>query len=375
MQGEVIEEVYAAERTWEAWDALAVACSRPYAAPAWQLGWWQAAARPGARPIVLVAREGTELRGVAALYGERGRSGLERLRFMGSRMAQGTAPLAAPGQEHAVARALGDALAAIRPRPATLELEGVAQGDRWAASVRDAWSTGPAPRLQHEQRVKSPVVTLGAGSLHEWMAGRSSNFRQQLRRSRRKLEAQGATFTRAQDSASIQAALPALIALHEDRWSSRGGSAAVDATTGAVLAEAARRLGSTGRMHVEVVELDGATIGAHLFLTAGDEMTYWLGGFDERFAAERVGLLALLDAVEHALGQGVSRLTLGPGDQAYKYRFADADEELDWARLILPGPRRPLTRLQLAPRRLAKDALARLPEERREALLRIARRG
>jgi len=62
-----------------------------------------------------------------------------------------------------------------------------------------------------------------------------------------------------------------------------------------------------------------------------------------------------VDAIERALELGIRTLSLGPGDEGYKLRFADTEERLDWGRLVLPGPRRPLTRLQLAPRRLAKQ--------------------
>jgi CelD/BcsL family acetyltransferase involved in cellulose biosynthesis len=65
--------------------------------------------------------------------------------------------------------------------------------------------------------------------------------------------------------------------------------------------------------------------------------------------------VALLEAIGHALARGATRFDLGPGDQAYKRRFADAERRLDWVTLLLPGPRRPLTRLQLAPRRVARE--------------------
>jgi CelD/BcsL family acetyltransferase involved in cellulose biosynthesis len=130
------------------------------------------------------------------------------------------------------------------------------------------------------------------------------------------------------------------VALHEDRWRGRGGSRAVGADTQPVLAEVARALDGTERLTMELLEVDGRPVSAHLFLAAGEETTYWLGGFDEAYAADRPGLVALLQGVEHALGRGAARLDLGPGDQPYKRRFADAERELDWVTLVLPGPRR-----------------------------------
>jgi CelD/BcsL family acetyltransferase involved in cellulose biosynthesis len=120
-------------------------------------------------------------------------------------------------------------------------------------------------------------------------------------------------------------------------------------------------------MSVELIEVDGRPVSAHLVLAAGEETTYWLGGFDEAFAADRPGLVALLQAVEHALARGATRFDLGPGDQAYKRRFADGDRPLDWVTLVLPGLRRPLTRLQLAPRRLAREVRDGVRRRRGEA--------
>jgi CelD/BcsL family acetyltransferase involved in cellulose biosynthesis len=365
VQGELITHPAELEALAPAWDRLAVTCGRPYAAPAWQLGWWRRAAPPGARPLVLVARDCDEVAGVLALFGQAGRSGLERLRVMGAPMAQGTGPLALPGREAQAARAFAQALAQVRrPRPATLELEGVLEGRRWAALLGDGWPRGARPAVLRGAAVLAPLARLGAPSLDAWLATRSANFRQQLRRSRRRLESRGASFRRVDGADEIAALLPAFVALHEGRWRERGGSRAVGADTQPVLAEVAAALDGTARLTMELVEVEGRPVSAHLFLAAGEETTYWLGGFDEAYAADKPGLVALLEGVEHALGRGATRLDLGPGDQPYKRRFADAERELHWLTLVLPGPRRAVTRLQLAPRRLARAARDRALELR-----------
>ncbi|HEX8105976.1 MAG TPA: GNAT family N-acetyltransferase [Solirubrobacteraceae bacterium] len=378
MRGELHAGAEALELLRGPWDALAVAASRPYGAPAWQLGWWRRAARPDGEPLALVARDGAHIAGLFALYATRTPTGLERLRVLGAAMAQGTGPVALPGREPEVARAFAEALALRRgPRPATLELQGVLDGERWAALMRDGWPGRARPLLLHDRRVVAPLVTLAAGidTLDGWLAGRSANFRQQVRRARRKLESAGARFHRAESPAEIAAVLPALLALHERRFEERGGSAAVDARTEAVLAEVARQAGGGGRAHVEAIDLDGQTISAHLFLTAGEEMTYWLGGFDDEHAAGKPGLVALVAGVGTALERGVRRLDLGPGEHPYKYRMADAERHLDWLRLLPPGPRLPLTLAQLAPRWAAREAVRRVPPERIESVRARFRRG
>ena len=360
----LIDDPAQAADLWDRWDALAVASGLPYAAPAWQLGWWRAAAPERAQLRVLAALDGDRLVGVLGLYGARTASGLERLRLLGAAAAQGPAPLAEPGRRAEAARAFAATLSELRPRPATIELEGVPDGADWSRALVDGWPGRARPVILDAPAVAAPYGTLDpAAGPDGWLAGRSANLRGQLRRSRRALEAAGVVLRRVTSASDAETVIPELLRLHEARWAGRGGSAAVDEHTAAVLVEAARGLDGTGRLHIELAELDGATVAAHLFLTAGEEMTYWLGGFDQRLASERPGLVALWLAIEHGLGEGITRFDLGPGAQPYKRRFADGERTLDWQTLVLPGPRRAVTRLQLAPRRAARRVRGRVRTE------------
>lgn len=363
MRAELVGEIERAQALGPAWDALAIACSRPYSAPGWQLGWWYEAAPVDARPLLLVARQDEELVGLLALYGTRERTGLERLGIMGAAVAQGTSPLAVPGREREVGCVLGDAIAALRgPRTGILDLHGVPDGRCWGSALAMGWRGGARSAVLLREPVLAPVVTLGGGTVDDWLASRSANFRQQLRRSRRRLERRGAEFRRARTSSELQEVIPALVRLHLARWADRGGSQAIGSRTEAVICRAAAALGDVGRMHAEVIELDGRIISSHLFLAAGEEVTYWLGGFDEEYGAEHPGLLALLGGVEHALARGAARLDLGPGTHPYKLRFADRTRELDWLHVLPPGVGRPLARAHLAPRRLARAVRSRWRE-------------
>ena len=370
MRAQLIDDPEAARRLWADWDALAVQASLPYATPAWQLGWWTAAAPERARLRVLAARDDAgAVVGVLGLFGERTPTGGERLRLLGAPLAQGMAPLAVAGREAEVAAAFAGALAVLRPLPATLELEGVPDGERWARMLRDGWPGRARPPVQFLRDVTAPAAgTSGAATLDAWLKGRSSNFRSQMRRSRRGLDERGGVLRRARTAPEIEAVLPRLLELHHARWRDRGGSAAVDDGTHAVLVEAVRGLAPDRRAHAEIIECDGAVISAHLFFSAGEETTYWLGGFDDAYAAERPGLLALLGALEDVIERGATRLDLGPGTDQYKARLADRERTLAWRRLVLPGPRLPLTLLELAPRRVARAAADRLGPERQRAL-------
>jgi len=98
---------------------------------------------------------------------------------------------------------------------------------------------------------------------------------------------------------------------------------------------AGRELGD-GRFRLLSIDVDGVSISAHLFVRAGGTNAYWLGGFDDRFAACRPAIQVLAAAVEEGIERGDDCLELGPGGQDYKYRLADSEEGLQWVTLT-PG--------------------------------------
>jgi CelD/BcsL family acetyltransferase involved in cellulose biosynthesis len=150
----------------------------------------------------------------------------------------------------------------------------------------------------------------------------------------------------------------------------QGGSDVMEPAVEAMLRAAARELAPCGRLWLWTVVVDGAAVAALLFVAAGSVQSYWNGGFDEAFADHRPGLQALVAAVEDGFERGLSALDLGPGGQHYKSRLADREETLVSLSLSPRDGRYPLTRLQLAPRELAR----RLPEDRRAGLRRLAGR-
>lgn len=113
---------------------------------------------------------------------------------------------------------------------------------------------------------------------------------------------------------------------------------------------------------------------AHLFVAAGSVVSYWLGGFDERVAAQRPGLVTILAAVEQAYALGNQRLCLGPGDQEYKYRFAVGEERLEWVSLVPAGRGSLRVRQRIAATRLKGDLADRLPAQHRALVKRLLRK-
>jgi CelD/BcsL family acetyltransferase involved in cellulose biosynthesis len=80
-------------------------------------------------------------------------------------------------------------------------------------------------------------------------------------------------------------------------------------------------------------------VASHLFVGAGRQANYWLGGHDRAYDDWKPGLLTLAVAAADAGGRGFERLDLGPGPQEYKLRLADTKALLSWA-AVVPGGRR-----------------------------------
>jgi CelD/BcsL family acetyltransferase involved in cellulose biosynthesis len=373
LRGELLDDPRALELHRDAWDELAVASGRPYCAPGWMLSWWRHAAPEGARLRVAVALDAGELVGIAPCFGERRPAGVERLRLLAAPVSYPTEPLAARGREREVAGALATALAEAVPRPRLIALEGIPSGSPWPGALADAWPGRLRPRVRREHSVPAPAVTLSGAAYEDWLAAKSRNFRSQVRRARRGLEEAGGALRRIDDPEAIAEAVGELARLHHGRMERKGGSDVMEPTVETMLRAAARELAPAGRVWLWTVVADGAVAAALLFVAAGGVQSYWNGGFDDAFSDHRPGLQALVAAVEDGFERGLSVLDLGPGGQHYKSRLADREENLVSLSLGLRDARYPLTRLQLAPRELAR----RLPQEHRARLSRLAgrRRG
>jgi CelD/BcsL family acetyltransferase involved in cellulose biosynthesis len=361
MEGRLLDDLDAVEPHIDAWDALATATRLPYCAPAWMLSWWKHARPDTARLCVAVAIDGTELAGIAPCYAVR-EHGVEHIRLLASPISHRTQPLAAAGREREVGAALAKALAGASP--GVIAFDGVPEGCVWPGLLADAWPGRRRPGRRVTERMGAPLITLAGLDFDGWFAGRSSNFRSQMRRARRALEEQGATVRLASTAAEIAQDIDAFIRLHHARWDPRGGSDALDPGVERMLHEVAGELVAAGRLRLASVATEDQTVAVQAIVAAGGEASYWLGGFDDDWARTKPALVALLAAVEDSFARGDERFDLGGGTQDYKLRFADGQEQLEWTSLAPGGA---LDRVRLAPSR-ARGALARATHGPRAAL-------
>jgi CelD/BcsL family acetyltransferase involved in cellulose biosynthesis len=168
----------------------------------------------------------------------------------------------------------------------------------------------------------------------------------------------------------VAAGLAAFAALHHRRWADRGGSGVLDERVERMLADVAAELAPCGRFRLWVLEVDGEPVSSQVLVGAGDELAYWLGGFDEAWASHQPALQTLVAAAEHAWSVGDRRLDLGAGGQSYKYRLADGEELLEWRVLVPGGRRQPLALATLAPRHGTRAVVERVPQDLKDRVKR-----
>jgi CelD/BcsL family acetyltransferase involved in cellulose biosynthesis len=221
--------------------------------------------------------------------------------------------------------------------------------------------------------MQAPFAALPSSGFDGWFSGRSRNFRQQARSRKREFVRRGGQFCKAESAAEMLSGLRDFERLHLSRWADRGGSQALVQGVMPMLTQASGELGRD-RMHLWTAKVDGVAVAAALFVSAGDEMHFWLGGFDEAWAPLSLSILLLVEAVQYAAERGYRRVSFGPGAQDYKYRLATGAEQLDWLDLIPVNRRYPYVRLVQSPRRLYQLAARRTPPNVKNRLKSVAGR-
>lgn len=359
----------------EAWDDLAVAAGNPYATPAWVLAWWRHAAPNAAALRLLVVTDEDGLVGVGPFFATKGRGGVMIHGVIGATTAARSTLVAHPGKEGVAARHFARLLSNSEPAVRVVTLAGVPDDALHRAFLDEMSQRFPGLHIREDFALPAPVIRLDHSSFDEWYASKSRNFRQQTRRRRRQLDSLGGDFRAPGQDDELRVALADFAALHHSRWQWRGGSAVLTPGVEAALLEAAQALAPTHRFRLWALEVAGKTIASMAFFSAGDELAWWLGGFDEAWSKYQPGIATLVAAIEDAFEQGNTRLTLGAGGQEMKRRFADDAETLAWLTISTRPEYRFLAWMQQRfGLRLRLTVASRLSEPQRHKLRKIARR-
>jgi CelD/BcsL family acetyltransferase involved in cellulose biosynthesis len=310
----------------EDWTRLAAASGNVFATWEWADVWWRHFGdERDACPVACRDESGTAV-AILPLY-----VGLRRplrvLRFIGGGAGDELGPICAPGEPGVAA--------ALRETPARLGADvllaerlpggrGPAGGESWAGALGGTLL----------RRESSPVADIGGLDWDEYLAGRSSNFRSQVRRKERKLIREAElTYRLCDDAGRIQEDLDEMFRLHRARWQG-ADSGALEGAREEFHREFAPVALERGWLRLWLAEAGGAPVAAFYGFRFGDSDSYYQLGRDPEWDHFSPGLVLLAHTLRDATEAGRREYRFLRGDEDYKGRFATADPGLETA--VLP---------------------------------------
>jgi CelD/BcsL family acetyltransferase involved in cellulose biosynthesis len=312
----VVEPVARPEELAEEWDALAARTGSAFATRSFHGTWWEHYGRRRRRELAAVRRDDGSLAAILPLYRWRERP-LQVLRFVGDGVGDELGPICAPGDRVLAAGALREAVSG------RLLVGERLPGEGWAAAM------GGSLVL----REGSPLVQLGQASWDDFLALRSANFRQQLRRRERALfREHDARFRLTSSADELERDFSSLVDLHRGRWHDRTSFLRHEPFHRAFAARALEE----GRLRLWHLEVEGSPVAAWLGFRVGRVESFYQAGRDPAWDHASVGLVLLAHSIRAALEDGMDEYRFLRGAEPYKYRFADEDPGLETI-VVAPG--------------------------------------
>jgi CelD/BcsL family acetyltransferase involved in cellulose biosynthesis len=315
LQVELVEDL---ELLREDWSALGARTGNLFATWEWNSLWWQEMGR-GRRLLTAAVRDdGGALVGLLPAYLAFAAGPVRMIRLLGRGQGDRLGPICMPADRLRVSSALG---AALRSKPwtnALLLAEQLPAEEGWRGLL------GAHP----VSREASPVLELTTSDWDEFLAGRSANFRQQVRsRERRLARDHDMRYRLIEDADALPGALDTLFGLHGARWGEEGapefGLAQGFHRAFAACAHA------RGWLRLWLLEVDGHTVAAWHGFRFGGADWYYQSGRDPAWDRQSVGAVLLAHTIRDCVEAGIPRYLLLRGDEAYKQRFATADPGLE----------------------------------------------
>ncbi|MGH2955380.1 MAG: GNAT family N-acetyltransferase [Solirubrobacterales bacterium] len=347
------------------WRRLAERRGNAFLTPEWARCWFEHYGE-GASPFVPVLQGGNgTLKGLLPLALPD--SGHPRVcRIAGANLGDHFHPLAERGQEAEVAAAVGEALASSPSPWSILALDHVELEEPWLASL----SAGTGLRLRLLERTSAPLPFIELSRHASWddyLASRSSNLRQQVRRfARRAAKRHSMRLRRTDDPGELRADMAVFFGLHDRRFSAESSlrSERARAFHTDFSAAALKR----GWLRLWFLELDGAPVAAWYGWRVGARYAFFNSGFDPDWSETRPGLVLQSAVIESALEEGAEEFDFLLGDERYKFRFAEESRTVSDVILAraLPHPAALVASAEHFARRLGRL----MPESARRRLAR-----
>jgi CelD/BcsL family acetyltransferase involved in cellulose biosynthesis len=294
------------------WDQLAELLGNVFATAQWCMTWWRHWGSAGSLLAAACRRPDGALAAMLPLYIS-ARRPLRILRFIGHGAGDLLGPVCAPEDRHRTRAALAQFLAGADVRWDLLVAQQVPSGQGWAEALGGAVV----------RRERSPTLTLRWNSWDEYLASRSANFRQQVRRRERRLARDhGLRFRLTTNEATLQGDLDVLFALHEARWGNDASLAFAGARQ-AFHREFASNALERGWLRLWLLELDGRPAAVWYGFRIGGVESYYQAGRDPSWDDHSVGSVLLAHTIRSALEDGMREYRFLRGGETYKDRFTD----------------------------------------------------
>jgi CelD/BcsL family acetyltransferase involved in cellulose biosynthesis len=335
----------------EEWNALAERAANLFATWEWADAWWRVYGE--GRPLWITACRGPagELVALLPLY-LASRRPVRTLRFLGHGPADQLGPVCAPEHRQEAASALQRLLRSRSREWDLLIAERLAPAEGWPEAI--------GGHVVHTE--ESPSLTIGGLSFDEFLATRSRNFREQVRRRERKLRREHEVAFRLSDRDRLEADLDALFSLHGARW--EDDSDALAGARARFHRDFAMRALERGWLRLWLLEVDGAPRAAWYGFRFARRYWYYQSGRDPAWERQSVGFVLLAHTVRQAFDEGMLEYRLLRGGEEYKGRFSSDDYGVE----TLALPRGMAGRAAL----LAARAARAMPAGARRRLVKLA---
>lgn len=355
------------------WRRLAEARGNAFLSPEWFSCWFEEYGDTAHPLVAVLPGEAGEVRGLMAFALPV--SGRPRTcRIAGANLGDCFSPLAATGEEPAVAAAAGEALREATVPWSVIALDHVEEADTWI----DGLEGGLGARMRRHSRPSAGLPWIDLSSHDGWegyLAARSSHLRKRLRQlDRRQVRDHAVSMRRTERADQVGSDVATFFELHDRRWAGRGGSSLDSDRARAFhrrFAEAAQR---RGWLRLWFLEYDGNPVAAWYGWRLGRRYSFYNGGFDPEFSSLSPGMVLLVAVIESAFAEGATEFDFLLGDEGYKQRFAERERTVSDISLAraMPHPAGAMTGARFAARRLARKVPA--GARQRLGLDRLARR-
>lgn len=322
VKGHLIEGEAGIDSVEGDWRRLAERRGNPFVTP----DWYRANLVAGRQPKIVVVGDAAGVIGLMPLVLERGLGRL-RLRFAGHELGDRFHPVAALEREPEVT---GSALETLRHAgwKRGLVLDKCDDESGWLSHTYRGGALG-AERLHVASRAQLPRIRLGDGDWDRYLASRSSNLRQRLRRMERKLiRDHGMEIRATATPGDLDTDFDTMFDLHDARRAERGGTSLGSESKRSALRRFCHAAFERGWLRLRIMECNGDPVAAFLGWRLGDTYSFYQSGFDPEWGRLSVGLVMLGLTVREAIEEGVNVFDLLLGEEQYKQRFADASCEV-----------------------------------------------